>query len=334
MIESINQSVPLFLTVCVTSSSYAQMRRWLFCFQKSVALVLSKLLLSSSVMTPIKSPTGGLLNGSGPGTDSNINRSLTSIGSNSSSNNNSNLNSNLNMTIRGSGNDPQNYYSSGNSGDARVNRYEENNRMWQSELGHGHDKHSASASRRITFSDGLSQSLNPSKSINKFLCDESENDSDRMLSGGGGIGGGGGVINRNSTTSSAEAARRSVWDRSYAERSVVDLTRMNIQDVSYEGLNSNSSNCSPSSTWIKTMSTSVTMSKSPMIPIVELMNSQSLFDPKLAGSYNDSMGRDRVMLGLSLSPPETARGRSISEGSRSSDQYDYNDDDQSQESDG
>ena len=288
-----------------------------------MALVLSKLLLSSSVMTPVKSPTGGL----GPGTDSNINRSLTSNGSSS------NNNSNLNMTMRGSGNDPQNHYSAGISRDSAVNRYEENNKMWQSELGHGHDKHSASASRRITFSDGLSQSLNPSKSINKFLCDESENDSDRLSSGCGG-GDGGGAISRNSTTSSAEAARRSVWDRSYAERSVVDLTRMNIQDVSYEGLNSNSSNCSPSSTWIKTMSTSVTMSKSPMIPIVGLMNSQSLFDPKLAGSYNDSMGRDRVMLGLSLSPPETARGRSISEGSRNSDQYDYNDDDQSQESDG
>ena len=288
-----------------------------------MALVLSKLLLSSSVMTPVKSPTGGL----GPGTDSNINRSLTSNGSSS------NNNSNLNMTMRGSGNDPQNHYSAGISRDSAVNRYEENNKMWQSELGHGHDKHSASASRRITFSDGLSQSLNPSKSINKFLCDESENDSDRLSRGCGG-GDGGGVISRNSTTSSAEAARRSVWDRSYAERSVVDLTRMNIQDVSYEGLNSNSSNCSPSSTWIKTMSTSVTMSKSPMIPIVGLMNSQSLFDPKLAGSYNDSMGRDRVMLGLSLSPPETARGRSISEGSRNSDQYDYNDDDQSQESDG
>ena len=82
------------------------------------------------------------------------------------------------------------------------------------------------------------------------------------------------------------------------------------------------------------MSASVTVSKSPMIPIVELMSSQSLFDPKLAGSYNDSMGRDRVMLGLSLSPPETERGRSISEGSRSSDQYDYDDGDQSQESDG
>lgn len=325
MIDLIPSFLPYLL--CVTSSSYAQMRRWLFCFQKSVALVLSKLLLSSSVMTPTKSPTGGLSNGSGPGTDSNINRSLTSNGS--SSNNNSNLNSNLNMTMIGSGNDPQNHYSAGISRDSTGKRYEENDKMWQSELGHGHDKHSASASRRITFSDGLSQSLNPSKSINKFLCDESENDSDRMPSGGGG-----GVISRNSTTSSVEAARRSVWDRSYAERSVVDLTRMNIQDVSYEGLNSNSSNCSPSSTWIKTMSTSVTLSKSPMIPIVGLMNSQSLFDPKLAGSYNDSMGRDRVMLGLSLSPPETARGRSISEGSRSSDQYDYNDDDQSQESDG
>ena len=300
---------------------HAQMRRWLFCFQKSVALVLSKLLLSSSVITPIKSTMGGLYGGT------------CTDGNNNNHAHTNNCYSNLNMTTKSSDKINFDRYIPGMNSDARGNIYEDDSKMWQEELGHGHGKHVAAANRRITFSDGLSQSLNPSKSINKFLCDESENDSDRMLGLGLGGGGGSGVGGRNSMSAASEAARRSVWDRSYAERSVVDLTRMNIQDVSYEALSS-SSNCSPSNTWVKAMSTSATVSKSPMIPIVELTNSHSLFDPKLAGSYNDSMGRDRVMLGLSLSPPETARGRSISEGSRSSDQYDYDDGDQSQESDG
>lgn len=299
------------------------MRRWLFCFQKSVALVLSKLLLSSSVITPIKSTMGGLYGG--PCTDGNHNHAHT------------NNCYNLNMTTKSSDKMNFNGYIPGLKNESRGNMYEDDNKMWQEELGRGQDKHIAAANRRITFSDGLSQSLNPSKSINKFLCDESENDSDRTLGlglgGGMGAGGVGDVGGRNSMSAASEAARRSVWDRSYAERSVVDLTRMNTQDVSYEALSS-SSNCSPSSTWVKAMSSSATVSKSPMIPIVELTNSRFSFDPKLAGSYNDSMGRDRVMLGLSLSPPETARGRSISEGSRSSDQYDCDDGDQSQESDG
>ena len=314
--------------------TYLQMFRWLFCFQLSVALVLSKLLASSSKLVPSKISSGqGNFNqlgdyqyqvqasvpiakdwaksSSGFGSVRDGDRVFSADGDTDSSS------SDVTALYTGLG--------------LGVNRVEDE-KMWLGELGHGHGKHSTLAKRRITFNDGggVSQSLIPSKSISMFLCDESEADIDRS------------PINGSRTSIPAnpvpvpEPARRTVWDRSYAERSVVDLTRMNLQEMVSVPLNDGMGH----NTRSKTLSSSIAMSvaKSPMIPIVE-MNSRSLFDPKFAGSYNDSMGRERVMVGLSLSPPETERGRSASEVSRNSDQStsiqaDYDDDEHSPESDG
>lgn len=312
-----------------------QMFRWLFCFQLSVALVLSKLLASSSKLVPGKS-------GSGQGNFSQlgdyqyqVNQALVPIAKDWAKS----------SSDLGSAREGDRIYSADgdtdiNSSDvtasiAGVSRLDEE-KMWLGELGHGHGKHNTVAKRRITFTEGggVSQSLIPSKSISMFLCDESESEYDRTGTNANTNGGG----NRNNAPAVnlvPEPARRTVWDRSYAERSVVDLTRMSLQEVAYVPLNDGLSNNSRA----KAMPSSVSVAKSPMIPIVEMMNSRSLFDPKFAGSYNDSMNRERVMVGLSLSPPETERGRSASEGSRNSDQStsiqaDYDDDMHSPESDG
>jgi hypothetical protein len=312
------------------------MFRWLFCFQLSVALVLSKLLASSSKLVPSKMPSGqGNFNQ--PGDYPYQVQASVPIAKDWAKSS-----SGLVGVVR----DGDRVFSADGDTDGStsdftamnttlglgINRLDEE-KMWLGELGHGHGKHSTLAKRRITFTDGggVSQSLIPSKSISMFLCDQSEADNDKSPTNGGGSRTGAPA----NPVPVPEPARRTVWDRSYAERSVVDLTRMNEEVVSMP-LNDGIGHTTRS----KGMSSSISMSvaKSPMIPIVE-MNSRSLFDPKFAGSYNDSLGRERVMVGLSLSPPETERGRSASEVSRNSDQSnsmqpDYDDDEHSPESDG
>lgn len=230
-------------------------------------------------------------------------------------------------------------YISGESADDynEIDGIEEDSQIWLAELGHGHGKHSSLASRRITYSEGLSQSLNHSRSTSMFLCDQGEEDGDKVSNLSGGC--------RNTSPGGSsvqekekEAARRSVWDRSYAERSVVDLTRIGLLDSALAS-ESFSGSKSAAAGRGKCMSSAASVSKSPMIPIVELMTSRSLFDPKLASSYNDNGNRDRSIIGLSLSPPETERGRSASEGSHCSDQsngrqLEFGDEAQSSESDG
>lgn len=316
-----------------------QMFRWLFCFQLSVALVLSKLLASSSKLVPSKMSSGlGTINQLG---DYPYHMQAAVPIAKEWTKSSSGLTGIVRDGDRVFSGDGD---TDGSSSDVTaltsalglglgVNKLEEE-KMWLGELGHGHGKHNSLAKRRITFTDGggVSQSLIPSKSISMFLCDESDADYDRSPNNGSG--------SRTATPANPvpvpEPARRTVWDRSYAERSVVDLTRMDLQDEVSLPLNDGMGLTSR----LKIMSSSISMSvaKSPMIPIVE-MNSRSLFDPKFAGSYNDNMGRERVMVGLSLSPPETERGRSASEVSRNSDQSnsmqpDYDDDEHSPESDG
>ena len=305
------------------------MFRWLFCFQKSVALVLSKLLANSS-------KTGGGISAGPSNIGSSSGRQI-GIGA-EISRNRRNCSSDFvdedHRIGRSSGvadclnNETADDYN-------EIDGIEEDSQIWLAELGHGHGKHSSLASRRITYSEGLSQSLNPSRSTSMFLCDQGEDDGDKVSNLGGGC--------RNTSPGSScaqekekEAARRSVWDRSYAERSVVDLTRISQLDSSFETLSGSKSVASGKG---KYMSSAASVSKSPMIPIVELMTSRSLFDPKLASSYNDNGNRDRSIIGLSLSPPETERGRSASEGSHCSDQsngrqLEFGDEAQSSESDG
>ena len=116
---------------------------------------------------------------------------------------------------------------------------------------------------------------------------------------------------------------------------MVDLTRMSLDGPSVNsdssGINRNSkmisdrdgslNNINDNSPKNKILNSSaLQMGKSPMIPINDFNMGSSFFDAKLAGSYSDSMDRERVMVGLSLSPPETERFRSLSEESRCSDQ--------------
>ena len=316
------------------------MRRWLFCFQKSVALVLSKLLLSSShsfpstkaavaqynqnqVIESQQTPYQMQYTGStGVGIGYGLNQS--DSGSNNGGiggSSKSGLGSGINAAFK---------VSMDNYG---TNRYDgelgEDKKIWLAELGNGHGKHSALAKRRITFSDGVSQSLNPSRSNSMFPQDDSE-DNDRKNN----------YFNPLPTPIPeipSESMRRSVWDRSYAERSVVDLTRMSLDGPrtnsdnsgdtrsskmigSIDG-NTNISDINNNLSRNKSLNnTALQMGKSPMIPISDFNMGSSFFDAKLAGSYSDSMDRERVMVGLSLSPPEMERFRSMSEESRCSDQ--------------
>ena len=327
------------------------MRRWLFCFQKSVALVLSKLLLSSSHSFPSTKAAVAQYNqnqftesqqtsyqmqytgSTGVGIGFGLNQS--DSGSNNGGGGGSSkfgLGSGINAALKVS---KERLYNMGdvtdNYGNVSTNRTDggEDKKIWLAELGNGHGKHSALAKRRITFSDGVSQSLNPSRSNSMFLQDDSI-DNDRHSS------------NFNRLPSPipevpSESLRRSVWDRSYAERSVVDLTRMSLDGPSVNSDSSgnnrnnkmisdrdgtlNPNNINDNSPRNKILNSSaLQMGKSPMIPINDFNMGSSFFDAKLAGSYSDSMDRERVMVGLSLSPPETERFRSLSEESRCSDQ--------------
>ena len=327
------------------------MRRWLFCFQKSVALVLSKLLLSSSHSFPSTKAAVAQYNqnqviesqqtsyqmqytgSTGVGIGYGLNQS--DSGSNNGGIGGSSkfgLGSGINAAFKVS--KDRLYNTDDLIDNYGTNRHDgefgEDKKIWLAELGNGHGKHSALAKRRITFSDGVSQSLNPSRSNSMFLQDDSE-DNDRKNN----------YYNPLPTTIPevpSESMRRSVWDRSYAERSVVDLTRMSLDGPrtnsdsggdtrnskmtgNIDG-NTNLSDINNNLSRNKSLgnNTALQMGKSPMIPITDFNMGSSFFDAKLAGSYSDSMDRERVMVGLSLSPPDMSRFRSMSEESRCSDQ--------------
>lgn len=363
------------------------MRRWLFCFQKSVALVLSKLLLSSSKSFPstkaavaqynldqhqnqnqnVESQqtsyqmqyTGSSGVGFGFGSHQN-NSGLSSnnlggggVGGAFRSGSGSGINAALKSSKERMNNSESDIDNSRTEGDVGLG---DDKKIWLAELGNGHGKHSALARRRITFNDGISQSLNPSRSYLMFPQDDSDDyERSNNISGNRSP-----FISASPSLSMTPAAlsdipseslRRSVWDRSYAERSVVDLTRMsrdgpnpysssnsnsnsdrNRSNIDNMNMNNNNDNRSTSINILndihntpprnKMSNTSVLLlSKSPMIPITEFNMGKSSFDSnsKLAGSYSDSLDRERVMVGLSLSPPEIERCRSLSEESRCSD---------------